>query len=115
MRRTRSSIAASRILSLLTIAAAVTGCASKHDTRDFRCVGSIQQDDSRFGRCRLLEREARATRSRLHVGAIQRNRCAHRNAGLPAHGEDEYHSASATTCADNRNGTSIVFVTADRE
>ncbi|HZE43513.1 MAG TPA: DUF2242 domain-containing protein [Steroidobacteraceae bacterium] len=116
MRRTRSSIAASRILSLLTIAAAVTGCASKHDTRgpfvasapfsktipgsgDAVCW-SVKR--ALLGQGYMLERS-----SETGVLTGTRDSQPTEKMNITVHLQ--------TTCADNRNGTSIVFVTADRE
>src|SRR5882757_2287013 len=116
MRRTRSSIAASRILSLLTIAAAVTGCASKHDTRgpfvasapfsktipgsgDVVCW-SVKR--ALLGQGYMLERS-----SETGVLTGTRDSQPTEKMNITVHLQ--------TTCADNRNGTSIVFVTADRE
>jgi hypothetical protein len=116
MRRTRSSIAASRIVSLLTIAAAVAGCASKHDTRgpfvasapfsktipgsgDAVCW-SVKR--ALLGQGYMLERSSETgvlTGTRDSQPTDKMNITVHLQ----------------TTCADNRNGTSIVFVTADRE
>jgi hypothetical protein len=116
MRRTRSSIAASRIVSLLTIAAAVTGCASKHDTRgpfvasapfsktipgsgDAVCW-SVKR--ALLGQGYMLERS-----SETGVLTGTRDSQPTEKMNITVHLQ--------TTCADNRNGTSIVFVTADRE
>ena len=116
MRRTRSSIAASRIVSLLSIAAAVAGCASKHDTRgpfvasapfsktipgsgDAVCW-SVKR--ALLGQGYMLERSSETgvlTGTRDSQPTDKMNITVHLQ----------------TTCADNRNGTSIVFVTADRE
>jgi uncharacterized protein DUF2242 len=115
MRRTRSSIAASRIVSLL-IAAAVTGCASKHDTRgpfvasapfsktipgsgDAVCW-SVKR--ALLGQGYMLERS-----SETGVLTGTRDSQPTEKMNITVHLQ--------TTCADNRNGTSIVFVTADRE
>jgi hypothetical protein len=116
MRRTRSSIAASRIVSLLTIAAAVAGCASKHDTRgpfvasapfsktipgsgDAVCW-SVKR--ALLGQGYMLERSG-------ETGVLTGTRDSQptEKMNITVHLQ--------TTCADNRNGTSIVFVTADRE
>ena len=116
MRNTRSSIAASRIASLLTIAAAVTGCASKHDTRgpfvasapfsktipgsgDAVCW-SVKR--ALLGQGYMLERS-----SETGVLTGTRDSQPTEKMNITVHLQ--------TTCADNRNGTSIVFVTADRE
>jgi hypothetical protein len=116
MRRTRSSIAASPIVSLLTIAAAVAGCASKHDTRgpfvasapfsktipgsgDAVCW-SVKR--ALLGQGYMLERSG-------ETGVLTGTRDSQptEKMNITVHLQ--------TTCADNRNGTSIVFVTADRE
>jgi hypothetical protein len=116
MRKTRSSIAASRIVSLLTIVAAVTGCASKHDTRgpfvasapfsktipgsgDAVCW-SVKR--ALLGQGYMLERS-----SETGVLTGTRDSQPTEKMNITVHLQ--------TTCADNRNGTSIVFVTADRE
>jgi hypothetical protein len=116
MRRTGSSIAASRIVSLLTIAAAVAGCASKHDTRgpfvasapfsktipgsgDAVCW-SVKR--ALLGQGYMLERS-----SETGVLTGTRDSQPTEKMNITVHLQ--------TTCADNRNGTSIVFVTADRE
>jgi hypothetical protein len=116
MPRTRSSIAASRIVSLITIAAAVTGCASKHDTRgpfvasapfsktipgsgDAVCW-SVKR--ALLGQGYMLERS-----SETGVLTGTRDSQPTEKMNITVHLQ--------TTCADNRNGTSIVFVTADRE
>jgi Uncharacterized protein conserved in bacteria (DUF2242) len=115
MRRTRSLISASRIVSLLTIAA-VTGCASKHDTRgpfvasapfsktipgsgDAVCW-SVKR--ALLGQGYMLERSS-------ETGVLTGTR--------DSQPEEKTNITMRlqTTCADNRNGTSIVFVTADRE
>jgi Uncharacterized protein conserved in bacteria (DUF2242) len=116
MRRTRSSIGASRIVSLLTIAATVAGCASKHDTRgpfvasapfsktipgsgDAVCW-SVKR--ALLGQGYMLERS-----SETGVLTGTRDSQPTEKMNITVHLQ--------TTCADNRNGTSIVFVTADRE
>jgi Uncharacterized protein conserved in bacteria (DUF2242) len=116
MRRTGSSIAAPRIVSLLTIAAAVAGCASKHDTRgpfvasapfsktipgsgDAVCW-SVKR--ALLGQGYMLERS-----SETGVLTGTRDSQPTEKMNITVHLQ--------TTCADNRNGTSIVFVTADRE
>lgn len=115
MRRTRNSMAASRIVSLLTIAV-VAGCASKHDTRgpfvasapfsktipgsgDAVCW-SVKR--ALLGQGYMLERS-----SETGVLTGTRDYQPEEKTNVTVHLQ--------TTCADNRNGTSIVFVTADRE
>src|SRR5882757_5973174 len=116
MRRTRSTIAVSRLLPLLGVAVAVAGCASKHDTRgpfagsapfsktipgsgDAVCW-SVKR--ALLGQGYMLERSSEAgvlTGTKDYQPKEKLNITVHLQ----------------TSCADNRNGTSIVFVTADRE
>jgi hypothetical protein len=115
MRRTRSSIAVSPIVSLF-IAAAVTGCATKHDTRgpfvasapfsktipgsgDAVCW-SVKR--ALLGQGYMLERSS-------ETGVLTGTRDSQPTEKM------NVTVRLQTTCADNRNGTSIVFVTADRE
>jgi len=115
MRKTQSSATASRLV-LLTIAVAVAGCASKHDTRG-PFVGSAPfsktipgSGDSvcwsvkraLLGQGYMLER---SSESGVLTGTKD------------AQPEEKVNVTVRlqTTCADNRNGTSIVFVTANRE
>src|SRR6204780_1216207 len=115
MRGTRSSIAGSRIVCLF-IAAAVTGCASKHDTRgpfvasapfsktlpgsgDAVCW-SVKR--ALLGQGYMLERSS-------ETGVLTGTRDSQPTEKM------NVTVRLQTTCADNRNGTSIVFVTADRE
>jgi Uncharacterized protein conserved in bacteria (DUF2242) len=115
MRKTRSSMAAPRLV-LLTIAMAVAGCASKHDTKgpfvrsapfsktipgsgDAVCW-SVKR--ALLGQGYMLERSSES-------GVLTGTR--------DSQPEEKMNVAVRlqTTCADNRNGTSIVFVTAERE
>jgi hypothetical protein len=116
MRRIRRTIAVRRLMALLTVAAAVAGCASKHDTRG-PFVGSAPFSKTisgsgdavcwsvkraLLGQGYMLERSSEPgvlTGTRDYQPEEKRNITAHLQ----------------TTCADNRNGTSIVFVTAERE
>jgi hypothetical protein len=115
MRATRSSIAGSRIACLF-IAAAVTGCASKHDTRgpfvasapysktipgsgDAVCW-SVKR--ALLGQGYMLERSS-------ETGVLTGTRDSQPTEKM------NVTVRLQTTCADNKNGTSIVFVTADRE
>jgi len=115
MRKTRSSMAVPRLV-LLTMAVAVTGCASKHDTRgpfvtsapfsktihgsgDAVCW-SVKR--ALLGQGYMLERSSES-------GVLTGTR--------DSQPEEKTNVTVRlqTTCADNRNGTSIVFVTAERE
>ena len=118
MRKTqssKSSMLAPRLV-MLTVAAAVTGCASKHDTRgpfvrtapfsktipgsgDAVCW-SVKR--ALLGQGYMLERSS-------ETGVLTGTR--------DAQPEEKINVTVRlqTTCADNRNGTSIVFVTAERE
>jgi hypothetical protein len=115
MRRTRSSIAVSPIVSLF-IAAAVAGCASKHDTRgpfvasapfsktipgsgDAVCW-SVKR--ALLGQGYMLERSS-------ETGVLTGTRDSQPTEKM------NVTVRLQTSCADNKNGTSIVFVTADRE
>jgi hypothetical protein len=115
MRKAQSSMALSRLV-LLTVAAAVTGCASKHDTRgpfvgtapfsktipgsgDAVCW-SVKR--ALLGQGYMLERSS-------ETGVLTGTRDAQPEKKV------NVTVRLQTTCADNRNGTSIVFVTAERE
>jgi hypothetical protein len=115
MRKTQSSMAAPRLV-LLTVTVAVTGCASKHDTRG-PFVGSAPFSKTipgsgdavcwsvkraLLGQGYLLERSGEAG---VLTGTRDAQPTEKTNVTLRLQ----------TTCADNRNGTSIVFVTANRE
>lgn len=115
MRKTQSSMAATR-LALFAVAAAVTGCASKHDTRG-PFVGSAPFSKTISGSgdavCWSVKRALlgqgymleRSSESGVLTGTRD------------AQPEEKINVTLRlqTTCADNRNGTSIVFVTAERE
>ena len=117
MRRIQSTIAVPRLVAVLTAAvAAAAGCASKHDTRgpfvgaapfsktisgsgDAVCW-SVKR--ALLGQGYMLERSSEPgvlTGTRDYQPDSKLNITLHLQA----------------TCADNRNGTSIVFVTAERE
>jgi hypothetical protein len=115
MRKNRSSMAI-RGLVLLTVAAVATACASKHDTRgpfvrtapfsktvpgsgDAVCW-SVKR--ALLGQGYMLERSSES-------GVLTGTR--------DSQPEDKVNVTVRlqTSCADNRNGTSIVFVTAERE
>ena len=115
MRKIPTSMNVPRLL-LLTVAAAATGCASKHDTRgpfvrtapfsktvpgsgDAVCW-SVKR--ALLGQGYMLERSSES-------GVLTGTR--------DSQPEDKVNVTVRlqTSCADNRNGTSIVFVTAERE
>jgi hypothetical protein len=115
MHKNRSSMAI-RGLVLLTVAAVATACASKHDTRgpfvrtapfsktvpgsgDAVCW-SVKR--ALLGQGYMLERSSES-------GVLTGTR--------DSQPEDKVNVTVRlqTSCADNRNGTSIVFVTAERE
>jgi hypothetical protein len=116
MRSSRRTYAATRLISLLAVAVAVVGCASKRDTRgpftgsapfsktipgsgDAVCW-SVKR--ALLGQGYMLERSS-------EPGVLT---------GTRDYQPDKKVNVTLrlqTTCADNRNGTSIVFVTADRE
>jgi hypothetical protein len=115
MRKIQSSMALPRLV-LLTVAAASMGCASKHDTRgpfvksapfsktipgsgDAVCW-SVKR--ALLGQGYMLERSSES-------GVLTGTR--------DSQPEEKINVTLRlqTTCADNRNGTSIVFVTAERE
>jgi hypothetical protein len=116
MRKTQSPMTAAPRLVLLTFAVAAAGCASKHDTRgpfvrsapfsktipgsgDAVCW-SVKR--ALLGQGYMLERSSEA-------GVLTGTRDAQPTEKM------NVTVRLQTTCADNRNGTSIVFVTADRE
>jgi hypothetical protein len=115
MRKTQSSMAAPRIV-LLTMAVAVTGCASKHDTRGpFVASAPFSKTISGsgdavcwsvkralLGQGYLLDRSGEAG---VLTGTRDAQPTEKTNVTLRLQ----------TTCADNHNGTSIIFVTANRE
>jgi hypothetical protein len=115
MPKTKNSMTAPSLF-LLTFAMAATGCASKHDTRgpfvasapfsktipgsgDAVCW-SVKR--ALLGQGYMLERSSEA-------GVLTGTRDAQPTEKM------NVTVRLQTTCADNRNGTSIVFVTADRE
>jgi hypothetical protein len=115
MRKAQSSMPAVRLV-LLTVAAAAMGCASKHDTRgpfvrsapfsktipgsgDAVCW-SVKR--ALLGQGYMLERSS-------EQGVLTGTRDSQPEPKI------NVTVRLQTTCADNRNGTSIVFVTAERE
>lgn len=116
MHAIRSKIAVPRLMYLLTVAVAVAGCASKHDTRG-PFAGSAPFSKTIPGSgdavCWSVKRALlgqgymldRSSESGVLTGTRDYQPETKVNVTLRLQ----------TTCADNRNGTSIVFVTADRE
>jgi hypothetical protein len=116
MHKTRSSMAVRRLLLLAAAAAAAMGCASKHDTHG-PFVGSAPFSKTITGSgdavCWSVKRALlgqgymleRSTESGVLTGTRDSQPEEKINVTLRLQ----------TTCADNRNGTSIVFVTAERE
>src|SRR5580704_15083617 len=115
MPKTRSSMAAPRLV-LLTVAAAVTGCASKHDTRGpfvnsapFSRTLSGSGDAVCWSVKRALLGQGYMLERSSESGVLTGTR--------DSQPEEKTNITVRlqTTCADNRNGTSIVFATAERE
>src|ERR1700730_18122537 len=116
MRRSRSTVAVSRLVALLTVAAAAAGCASKHDTRG-PFVGSAPFSKTISGSGDAVCWSVK--RALLGQGyMLERSTESGVLTGTRDYQPDEKMNITLhlqTTCADNRNGTSIVFVTAERE
>src|SRR6267154_2530016 len=116
MRRSRSIVAVSRLVVLLTVAAAVAGCASKHDTRG-PFVGTAPYSKTISGSGDAVCWSVK--RALLGQGyMLERSSEPGVLTGTRDYQPDKKMNITLhlqTTCADNRNGTSIVFVTADRE
>src|SRR5277367_5666915 len=114
MRKTRSTIAV-RLVALLT-GAAVAGCATKQDTRG-PFVGSAPFSKTISGSgdsvCWSVKRAL------LGQGyMLERSGEAGVLTGTKDYQPEEKLNVTVhlqTSCADNKNGTSIVFATADRE
>jgi hypothetical protein len=116
MRRTRSTVAISRLVALLTVVADAAGCASKHDTRG-PFVGSAPFSKTISGSGDAVCWSVK--RALLGQGyMLERSTESGVLTGTRDYQPDEKMNITLhlqTTCADNRNGTSIVFVTAERE
>jgi uncharacterized protein DUF2242 len=116
MRRTGSPVALARLLSLLAVAMAVAGCASKHDTRG-PFVGSAPFSKTIPGSGDAVCWSVK--RALLGQGyMLERSSESGVLTGTKDYQPKEKLNITVhlqTSCADNRNGTSIVFVTADRE
>ena len=115
MRKAQSSMLVPRLV-LLSAVAAVTGCASKHDTRGpfvasapFSKTLSGSGDAVCWSVKRALLGQGYMLERSSESGVLTGTR--------DAQPEDKINVTVRlqTTCADNHNGTSIVFVTAERE
>jgi Uncharacterized protein conserved in bacteria (DUF2242) len=116
MRNICSTVAVSRLASLFSVALAVTGCATKHDTRG-PFVGSAPFSKTIAGsgdgvcwsvkRALLSQGYMLERSSEPGVLTGTRDYQPEKKVNVTLHLQ--------TTCADNRNGTSIVFAAAERE
>lgn len=115
MRKTQSCMAVRRLV-LLAVAAAAAGCASKHDTRG-PFVGSAPFSKTIPGSGDTVCWSVK--RALLGQGyMLERSSESGVLTGTRDSQPEEKVNVTVrlqTTCADNRNGTSIVFVTAERE
>src|SRR5580704_10199944 len=114
MRKTRNTIAVPFVA--LTAAVAVVGCASKHDTRGpFTGTAPFSKTISGSGDAVCWS----VKRALLGQGyMLERSSEPGVLTGTRDYQPEEKRNITVrlqTTCADNRNGTSIVFVTAERE
>ena len=115
MRKTESSTVACRLV-LLTVAAAAVGCATKHDTRGpFVASAPFSKTIPGSGDAVCWS----VKRALLGQGYMLERSS---ESGVLTGTRDEQPEQKTnvtvrlqTTCADNRDGTSIVFVTAERE
>jgi Uncharacterized protein conserved in bacteria (DUF2242) len=116
MRRIRGTISVHHLVVLLTVAAIAAGCASKHDTRG-PFVGSAPFSKTISGSGDAVCWSVK--RALLGQGyMLERSSEPGVLTGTRDYQPDKKMNITLhlqTTCADNRNGTSIVFVTADRE
>ena len=115
MRKAPSSMAAARLV-LLSVAAVVVGCASKHDTRGpfvtsapFSKTLSGSGDAVCWSVKRALLGQGYMLERSTESGVLTGTRDAQPEPKI------NVTVRLQTTCADNHNGTSIVFVTAERE
>ena len=115
MQKTQNPMAVPRLV-LLAVAAAATGCASKHDTRG-PFVGSAPFSKTISGSGDAVCWSVK--RALLGQGyMLERSSESGVLTGTRDSQPEEKINVTIrlqTTCADNRNGTSIVFVTAERE
>src|SRR6267154_5995107 len=116
MRKAQSSSTFAPGLVLLTVAAAAAGCASKHDTRG-PFVGSAPFSKTIAGSGDAVCWSVK--RALLGQGyMLERSSEPGVLTGTRDYQPEEKRNITVrlqTTCADNRNGSSIVFVTAERE
>jgi Uncharacterized protein conserved in bacteria (DUF2242) len=115
MRRT-STIVFPRLVTLLTAVVAIVGCASKHDTKGpFNGAAPFSKTISGSGDAVCWS----VKRALLGQGyMLERSSEPGVLTGTRDYQPEEKRNITVrlqTTCADNRNGTSIVFVTAERE
>src|SRR5437899_7719086 len=116
MRSTRNAIADSCLVTMLAMAAVTAGCASKHDTRGpfvrsapFSRTISGSGDAVCWSVKRALLGQGYMLERSSEQGVLTGTRDYQPNE------KENITFRLQTTCADNRNGTSIVFVTAERE
>jgi hypothetical protein len=116
MRSTRGTIEITRLIATLAVAAAIGACASKHDTRGpFVSAAPFSKTISGSGDAvcwsvkRALLGQGYMLERSSEPGVLTGTR--------DSQPEEKLNITLhlQTTCADNRNGTSIVFVTAERE
>ena len=116
MRNTRSTAAVSRLASLFSVALAVTGCATKHDTRGpfvgtapFSKTISGSGDAACWSVKRALLSQGYMLERSSEPGVLTgtRDYQPEQKVNITLHLQ--------ATCADNRDGTSIIFATAERE
>jgi hypothetical protein len=114
--KTRSTIEVSRLALLLVIAAAAAGCASKHDTRGpfvetapFSKTVSGSGDSVCWSVKRALLGQGYMLDRSSEAGVLTGTK--------DSQPQDKLNVTVRlqTSCADNKNGTSIVFATAERE
>ncbi len=116
MRSTRSTIEITRLIATVAVGAAIGACASKHDTRGpfvnaapFSKTIAGSGDSVCWSVKRALLGQGYMLERSTEPGVLT---------GTRDYQPDEKMNVTLhlqTTCADNRNGTSIVFVTAERE
>jgi Uncharacterized protein conserved in bacteria (DUF2242) len=117
MNSTRSTIAVGRLMSLLVVAVAVSGCASRREVARGPFTGSAPFSKTITGSGDAVCWSVK--RALLGQGyMLERSGEPGVLTGTRDYQPEEKINVTLrlqTTCADNRNGTSIVFVTADRE
>lgn len=117
MHSTQSIIAAPRLVGLLSVAAAVIGCASKHDITRGPFTASAPFSKTIAGPADTVCWSVK--RALLSQGyMLERSSEPGVLTGTRDYQPEEKLNVTLhlqSSCADNRDGTSIVFVTADRE